>query len=237
MTHAMPPNNITQMTADERRTWPAGSRSSSVSRDGMVDQCHCGKIDRISASALSSRMRKRGKKASGYRDTQPPPALPAGRLEMAAWDRGEESLCIGVLWGAEHSPRWRRSPPRRRPSSQRRGRRLAPRRAGRAWMNTIERPSRVRRSASSLSTCALHRDVERGDGFVRHQHIGLERKRRARPIRWRWTAENSCRIALGCGGVQPDHAEQFLRASERLSAWHAAHNEPLRYEAAGVRRG
>ena len=62
----------------------------------------------------------------------------------------------------------------------------------------------------------LHRDVERGDGLVRHQHVGIERERARDRDALALAAGELVRVARDGVGRQIDQFQQLARFLQRL---------------------
>ena len=62
----------------------------------------------------------------------------------------------------------------------------------------------------------LHRDIERRDRFVRHQHVGIERERTGDGDALALAAGELVRIARDRVGRQIDQFQQFARFRQRL---------------------
>ena len=111
--------------------------------------------------------------------------------EIAAGNRGEQRLRIGVLRIAEHlaaSPCSTTAP-----SFMTATRSQIWAATRRSWvMKTIDRPSRWRSSASSFSTCACTETSSAETGSSATSTSGFSASARARPMRCRWPPENSC---------------------------------------------
>jgi hypothetical protein len=111
--------------------------------------------------------------------------------EVAAGNRGEQRLSIGVLRIAEdvsdEAGFHHLAAPHHRDEIADLGR------DAQIMGDEDDRQAKpLAQIRQQLQHLRLHGNVERRDRLVGHQHVGLQRQGPARPMRWRWPPENSC---------------------------------------------